>query len=335
MLAIEELKKNIKVTTEKVECPVIGCKNIVERMRKRVLKPLDAYLERREGRRQDFERYLCKEHKIYITPTTFIYDDFRDNLLWYDVDKDLFSKIIEVKRVKAQVHHDNSEDAVTWNVFRFLERSKLLSEFLSKLCNAPVANPEVIYWSYSQSQQSVWDELEKARAEFGEIPQRGSEPDLIVKSDDALFFIEAKLTATNETTPSNPKELKRYLTGGNNWYDVVFRSGYQTIAIKEKKYELLRFWLLGTWIATQQDLDFYLVNLVLSERERDIEAIFKKHIHENQRRNFVRIAWEDIYQHVSSSVLSGRDKNMIIRYFKNKTIGYDGKGKLQRAFSIP
>lgn len=334
MFGLEELKEKIEVKGDMIICPVIGCENQVKKMKRRVLKSLDAYLEKREAGKEGFEQYLCKEHKIYITPTTFIYEDLKDNLLWYDAeDKDLLGKIIKHKRVKAQLHHDNSEDAVTWNVFRFLERSKLLSEFLSKLCNSPVANPEIIYWSYSQSQQGVWNELKKARAEFGEIPQRGSEPDLIVNSDDALFFIEAKLTATNETTPSNPKELKRYLTGGNNWYNVVFKSDYQTIANKEKKYELLRFWLLGTWIAKQQDLDFYLVNLVLSERERDIEAIFKKHIHENQRRNFVRIAWEDIYQHISSSVLSGRDKDKIMRYFKNKTVGYEN-GKLQRAFSI-
>lgn len=334
MFGLEELGKKIDVKGDMIICPVVGCEAQVKKMTKGVLKSLDAYLGKGKGREEDFEQYLCKEHKIYITPTTFIYEDLKDNSLWHDAeDKDLLGKIIEHKRVKGQLHHDNSEDAVTWNVFRFLERSELLSEFLSKLCNSPVANPEIIYWSYSQSQQNVWNELKKARAEFGEIPQRGSEPDLIVDSDDALFFIEAKLTATNETTPSNPKELKRYLTGGNNWYDAVFRSDYQTIASNEKKYELLRFWLLGTWIAKQQDLDFYLVNLALSERERDIEAIFKKHIHENQRRKFVRITWEDICQHISGSVLSGRDNDVTMRYFKNKTIGYEN-GKLQRAFSI-
>jgi len=118
----------------------------------------------------------------------------RDNLLWYDVDKDFLDKIIATKRIKAQLHHDKSEDAVSWNVFRFLERTKLLSGFLGGLHHSPVKSPEIIYWSYSQSQQKVWNELEKARAKFGESPQGSSEPDLIIKSDDVLFFIEAKLT---------------------------------------------------------------------------------------------------------------------------------------------
>jgi len=29
------------------------------------------------------------------------------------------------------------------------------------------------------------------------------------------------------------------------------------VAIKEKKYELLRFWLLGSWLANELGLDYY------------------------------------------------------------------------------
>jgi len=87
-------------------------------------------------------------------------------------------------------------------------------------------------------------------------------------------------------------------------------------------------------MANQQELDFYLINLVLSEREADIERIFKRHINENPRRKFLRVTREDIYQHILNSD-SSRDKDIMIRYFKNKTLGYDGNGKLQRAFSMP
>lgn len=329
------IEKNIKVTTEKVECPVIGCKNIVEKMRKRVLKPLDAYLERGEGRRQDFEQYLCKEHKIYITPTTFIYENFEDNLLWHDTDKDLLDKIIKAKRIKAQLHHDNSEDAISWNVFRFLERTNLLSGFLTELLNSPVRNPEVIYWSYSQPQQNVWNELQNAREEFEESPQRSSEPDLIIKSDAALFFIEAKLKASSKidfnkshTAEDKKERIRRYSRADRSLkrpVEDLIDAGY---------YQLMRFWVIGSSIAERLNLKFYLVNLVLSGKEEDIERDFKGYVKEDQSKKFVRITWEDIYQHISSSVLSGRDKDMIIRYFKNKTIGYDGNGKLQRAFSI-
>ncbi len=197
------------------------------------------------------------------------------------------------------------------------------------------SSSETIYWSYSQKENSSWSELNKAREEFGEEIKRSSEPDVIIKTDNTLFFIEAKLTAGNKTIPSDMTNSKRYETGGDNWFTKVFKSDYRTVAIVEKKYELLRFWLLGTWMAKQRDWGFYLVNLVLSERERDIESIFKRHLYENQEMKFIRITWEDIYRQILNSDLSGAGKDTMIKYFKNKTIGYDGNGKLQRAFSIP
>jgi hypothetical protein len=335
MFGLEGLKEKMETKGDVIVCPVIGCEAQVNKMTRRVLRSLDGYLEKGEGRREDFEQYLCKEHEIYITPTTFIYDDLKDNLLWYDAeDNALLGKIMEVKRVKAQLHHDDSEDAVTWNVFRFLERSKSLSEFLSKLCNPPVVNPEIIYWSYSQSQQSVWNELERTRAEFGESPQRSSEPDIIVKSDGALFFIEAKLKSSSQVdfnrshTAEDKKERIRRYSKGDRFLKRpvgdIMDAGY---------YQLMRFWVIGSSIAERLNLEFYLINLVQSEKEEEVEREFKGYIKENQSRKFVRVTWEGIYEYILSSVLAGRDKDMITRYFKNKTIGYQN-GKLQRAFSL-
>lgn len=164
--------------------------------------------------------------------------------------------------------------------------------------------------------------------------KRSSKPDVIIKTDNTLLFIEAKLTAGNETDPSNKSSSKKYENGGDNLFSKVFKSDYKTIAIDEKKYELMRFWLLGTCIAKQQGLDFCLVNLVLSEREKYIEAIFKRHLYKNQRMKFIRITWEDLYQQILNSGSSKIDEDTMIKYFRNKTIGYDRNGRLQKAFSI-
>jgi len=319
MLGIEELKENIGITKTTVECPVKGCSEKIERQRK---------VFKRE------EKFKCPVHNIYISPSTFEYQSELDNLLWKDqADLDLFKMIKTVKR-ESRIARDNSEDAVTWNVFRFLERNNLVEKTLSPIIGVPLKSSEVIYWSYSQKENSSWSELNKARKEFGEEIKRSSEPDVIIKTDNTLLFIEAKLTAGNKTDPSNKSSSKKYENGGDNLFSKVFKSDYKTIAIDEKKYELMRFWLLGTWIAKQQDLDFYLVNLVLSEREKDIETIFKRHLYENQRMKFIRIIWEDLYQQILNSGSPGIDEDMMIKYFRNKTIGYDGNGRLQKAFSI-
>ena len=319
MLGIEELKGSIEITETTVECPVKGCSEKIERQRK---------VFKRE------EKFKCPVHKIYISPSTFEYQSELDNLLWKDqADLDLFKMIRTVKR-ESRIARDNSEDAVTWNVFRFLERNNLVEKILSPIIGVPLKSSEVIYWSYSQKENSSWSELNQAREEFGEEIKRSSEPDVIIKIDDTLLFIEAKLTAGNETEPSNKSGSKKYKNAGGNLFSKVLKSDYKTIAIDEKKYELMRFWLLGTWIAKQQDLDFYLVNLVLSEREKDIEAIFKRHLYENQRTKFIRITWEDLYQQILNSGSPGIDEDTMIKYFRNKTIGYDGNGRLQKAFSI-
>ena len=319
MLGMDELKENIEVTETTVECPVKGCIEKVERQRV-VFKKED--------------RFKCPKHNIYISPSTFEYQSELDNMLWKDkADLHLFGRIKTVKR-ESRIARDNSEDAVSWNVFRFLERSNLVETSLSSIIDTLLKSSEVIYWSYCQRENSSWSELNKAREEFGEEIKRSSEPDIIITTDDTLLFIEAKLTAGNETVPSDMSNSKKYETGGDNLFSKVFKSDYKTVAIVEKKYELLRFWLLGSWIAEQQNWDFYLVNLVLSDREKEIEALFKGHINENQRRKFLRITWEDIYGYILNSNLSGGDKNLMVRYFRNKTIGYDGNGELQKAFSI-
>ncbi len=313
MFGVKELKESIKIT---VECPVEGCSEKVERQRK---------VFKRE------ERFRCPKHNIYISPSTFEYEGELDNLLWKDkADLDLLKRIKEVKR-ESRIARERSEDAVTWSVFRFLERNNFVEETLGSIICANLESPEVIYWSYSQRENFSWSGLNKARKEFGEEIKRSSEPDIIIKAKNALLFIEAKLTARSETVPSDTGNSKRYETGGDNWFSKVFKSDYRTVAITDKKYELLRFWLLGTWIAKQQNLNFYLVNLVLSERDKKIESIFKRHIYENQRMKFIRITWEDIYQQILNSGLPGRDKDKMMEYFRNKTLGYDSR-KLQKAF---
>jgi len=333
MFGLEDLKEKIEIENDTIVCPVRECSNRVRKIDKKLLKLIDSFLERKQPVGEKFPQYFCSDHRIFITPTTFIYEDFKENLLWKDEeDIILIEEICKYKRIKAQLHHDNSEDAVTWNVFRYLEKNNLLQKVFEKISGSRVKNPEIIYWSYSSLQKNEWEYLKKARREFEEDLKHGSEPDLIIKTDNTLFFVEAKLQATNETLPKNPDVIKKYSTGGNKWFEKVFISDCETVAIKEKKYELMRFWLLGTWIAKQLNLDFYLVNLTLSENEKDIEKRFKPFLKETPRRKFVRIVWEDIYQDIIDS--QGNGKNKLLHYFKNKTRGYNSQGELKKLFYL-
>jgi hypothetical protein len=249
-----------------------------------------------------------------------------------EADLALLETIKAVKR-EIRMEHDNSEDAVTWNVFRYMETANLLTGFLSSFTHNDQGNAELIYWSYSQVTGTAWLGLDRARKEFGEHLHRSSEPDLIVVTDKALFFIEAKLKAKNDTSPSNPKERKKYLSGGGGWFQKVFVSEYEPVAIQSRKYELMRFWLLGSWMAAQMGLDFYLVNVVPAAREADIETLFVPHIRLSDSRQFKRLAWEQIYAWVAGYALDCPEKRSLVTYIENKTIGYNRFGELQKAFS--
>ena len=321
MFGASDLKSTIKVTEISVECPVKNCKTIVPRQR---------------GTFQCAKDFFCPTHDIYISPSTFEYSAYTDNLLWKDEeDLDLLRRIASVKR-ESRIARDNSEDALTWNVFRFLEKENLLSNYLSTLSNIEERNLEVMYWSYSQAELDAWSKLVQARQEFERNPAKGSEPDIIIKSDKTLFVIEAKFNSGNNTVPNSKDPLvkEKYVNGGFGWYQNVFTTDFEALAVNYKKYELLRFWLLGSWMAHYQDLKFILINLVPSDREKDIETQFKKHIEEDGNRTFLRSTWEGIYNFIKETTVANTQKRLFLEYFRNKTLGYDHDGKLQRAFSM-
>ncbi|MEI6091016.1 MAG: hypothetical protein WCR42_11225 [bacterium] len=317
MYKLKDLKKRIIITDTKVECPQKTCNRMVERQRKTFRKSPEFY---------------CSNCQIYISPSTFEYNSESDNLLWFNpLDQDLFEKINKVKR-ESRISRDNSEDAVTWNVFRYFDRNKILSDFLSKISNDVHNVIELMLWSYSPNEFKGWSWLNKARLEFGETIVRGSEPDIIILTDTTLFFIEAKFNAGNNTVPSAPDNKKEYTIGGQNWFGQVFKSDYQTIAITNKKYELMRFWLLGCWIAKKLNVKFQLVNLVLDNKETNIVSDFGKHIVVDSNNTFSRLTWEEIYSLIKNSHRNDNDTLTILDYFENKAAGYNSKGDLKKAF---
>jgi hypothetical protein len=319
MYGVRDLKPKIDISQYSVECPVIDCSKRVER-------------QRHSFKRQ--ERFHCSEHQIYISPSTFEYDYEIDNLLWKnETDVSLLEAVKRVKR-ESRISRDNSEDAISWNVFRYLEDTNQVAKLLSRVTQTEQHLIELVYWSYSQKAHRAWPELNNARKEFGENLERSSEPDLIAITDTALFFIEAKLTATNNTSPSGSYNRTNYLAGGNKWHKKAFVSDFDTVAIKAKKYELFRFWLLGSWLANKMKLDFYLLNLVLTERETDIEKRINPHIRTGTNRQFKRVTWEEIYNFIAEYAPEDHNKSVILEYFRNKTIGYNRFGELMKAFMV-
>lgn len=318
MYGWSDLKKRILPGDLGYVCPVEGCST--------------RFCERQHRTFVCDSRFLCRQHGIFFSPSTFEYDRPERNILWGDYDE----MVALTSKRESRVARSNSEDAITWNVFRFLARDGLLVDYLSVFSGAPVDDVEIIYWSHDRTTGTVWRPLRNAREAFETNPAKGSEPDVIVRTDKTLFIIEAKLTASNNTTPSHSNFPGKYPTGGGGWWAQAFAPSatYQQIAEVDKKYELMRFWLLGTWMANQAGLDFRLVNLVCGGRDDDIETRFRPCLKPEWQTKFVRKTWEDIHAFIACSASDGERKQKMLRYLEEKVVGYDREGVLQKAFSV-
>jgi hypothetical protein len=323
------LKREIAVSDTEVECPVLGCVNHVERQRKHFRNEL---------------RFTCREHGIVISPTTFEYHDIACNLLDPRASElSLLNFVLRVKR-ECRMVRDNSEDALVWNVFRYLERRHLLAAWGEAFIGVRLENPKAVYWScaIADPTKAAWQPLLDARVEFGEVGndreavRGGSEPDLILVDNDNIVFVEAKLTASNRTpgdsaaAESRARNPKRYTTGGGSWFHNVFSAEYSDIVL-DRKYELLRFWLLGTWMAQREGKRFHLVNLVRATCETNIAETFGRFVDAGPSRTFHRTTWEDIHAFVSSN--RDVERRTLMHYLENKVTGYSN-GKLRPAFTV-
>lgn len=331
MLGWSDLKEIIALSDDTVECPVKGCQHTVPRQR------IDFRAD---------AQFQCPVHRIFISPSTFEYENERENMLWTADDDLALWTCIKAKGVKreSRIARDNSEDAVTWNIFRYLEKQGLIGEFLNLVAGERIAkNPRLVYWSFCQVSRKPWQPLLDSATTFGESIARRSEPDLIVDDDDVLAFVENKVRADNRT-PGKDKKPKLYATGGGGWWGQAFASAsdFNRVAVDGRFYELMRFWLLGSWTAHQAGKRFLLVNVVRGDdnNESDIEARFGAHIQAGPQRRLVRATWEQVYKGIVQPRAGCPDADRLARYFQEKTIGYrpinrDSQARLSRAFNVP
>jgi len=326
---LNDLRVERIISDTKVTCHVEGCGDRVDRQR-RSFRP--------------DTRFLCPRHGIYLSPSTFQYEDRYRNLLWRDAeDRALLERVARVKRTMARLGRERDEDALTWNVARAFDREERLGPvtrvLLAGKASPPAENeqPEIVYWG-ANAHGKVWPPLQGAQREFGEAPQAGTEPDLAVWwPGKCLVFVEAKFCAGNRTTPSvssGKTDHRRSAYGKHAHFARVFKARYEELAVAARKYELMRMWLLGSWIAHQENVAFSLVNLVRAGAETDIEMAFgDRFCRQEPCRLFVRATWESIWDALPSSGLSSETAATLDAYFRTKSCGYDHRGVLQTAFT--
>jgi len=274
-----------------------------------------------------------------------VYDDFYENLLWRESrDREHLDAILRVKR-ESRMGYEHSEDAVTWNVFRFFERHSMLSAAISNISACPSGEPLTVFWTTHEG--SIWKPWIGCCSDFSEMAFARSEADLIfLWPKKMLVVVEAKFRSANCSDPKmredELRKAKRYIEQEQGAKYLNPEGARE--AVREGWYELLRNWALGTRLADALSCElFVLVNLV-RKRHKTVHAEdpIAQFAHRacvlSPSRNFKVAYWEDLVNSATlvlkkseSELLNAKEKSrlelldlsadseLLIKWAKNKS----------------
>lgn len=166
---------------------------------------------------------VCPDHGIRChfsaNSATYSYVDVRRNFV---VDPELVAKRIIGHPFKHEAHRlgqEKSEDAVSFNVFRSLQRSGLLHAVANRITGLDIAaEPQLYLWGLACSDDSLepWDLLIAARERFEKrrpVERPMTEPDIAPHLPGRyLILIEAKFTSPNGVYENSRRRTSACLT---------------------------------------------------------------------------------------------------------------------------
>ena len=331
-----------KLTSQrnKEKCPVIGCNEKTE---------------------SDGKFPICCRHGLEIHKSTFIYYNGKSledkkkarlrNLLPFG--RDFFAKHILDNPHKAESHRlgsENSEDALTWNIFGGLLYYERLHQVYNQLtgANSSPNQLKLFLWGlkidFSVQQTETWEPLMKVRKHLEkDIKRFFTEPDIMILGPNHLVCIEAKFTSGNqivmkekpdmEGEKPNSREgiIERYIRRNKMWNPPMITPEELGENIHS---QLLRMLVFTSTMAQLEKRNWIVANLI-SKTQWDKKSNKSggygfddptPSIPSSVRNSFKFISWEcDIYENVLK-----RDPALVelSKYMKNKT------ANLQKAFEI-
>ena len=205
---------------------------------------------------------------------------------------------------REKLESENSEDAVTWTIFRYLQKEQMLADVLSALGVITLADgqqePTLLLWGAATppsdpAGQDVTRQVVNTSDAIGENHASRSEPDVILDfGEQGLCVIEVKLRSKNDQKPADYPHWAMYFKDTDAFADEgqVRESGC---------YELARNWRIGCDLAGARP--FTLVNLAgpslfADKSEQDRLRRFQDGLAEKEGRTFLELAWDDMLQQI-------------------------------------
>jgi hypothetical protein len=322
MYGVSTLKSRRPPDASGVVCPVRGCRHTVA-AQPAVLRMTP--------------EFKCPAHKLYLSETVSAHEKETDNLLWADGESLVLLRESRGPRPAPSLGSEASEDALSWNFFRWLEQSGSLPALVEHWLGRPTYGGTPFYWGWDRERERVLDALRRARSGFAEPEDDLTEPRVMLTTGELLVvFAPRAFSAGSWRRPRSRlgESWPEYEAGASGWAAEVLRSSCADHATDPSRYELLRLWLVGTRTADLLGQEFALVNLVPSAwREGALGEIEPRLVCDGARRA-VHATWEDAYSFIEEECASRPGAPVMLSYLEEKSAGYDRQGRLRRALSL-
>lgn len=266
----------------------------------------------------------CKQCQVHISNATdpkdrvMVWENLGSNIYPNDISR--LKKIIPEsmntanrKRRNPSMCSENSEDALTWSIFNYLEEKDLISRAYNYFTGEEVqGNCEIYYWGYNDKypESKLITEYYKTLKDAGEPKWQGgySEPDILLfNPSHGLINIEVKYRSPNDGKLGNRndkgyegrrKRAQKMLDIGSSF--VMKQNASDWIW-----YELLRMWVPGCVVADTMKLKaFTLINLLpnamLEKGKGKVGSDMNECIKQNNSFKFIQVTWEEFAQEIDS-----------------------------------
>lgn len=184
----------------RIRCPLVGH---------------DHWLSWKDGDlRKGTEAHGEPSLRLRVSPT-YILDDPLENFI---AGRELVMEALSGawgKAETARLGHENSEDAVSWNVFRSLQEAGQLKLAVQVLAGVEIdREPELILWGrrVHRSHTAPAPEIERALDELEPAFTQQTEPDIVLRVPDwGWIFIEAKFSSPTSTYTGRSHKLEAWI----------------------------------------------------------------------------------------------------------------------------
>lgn len=256
----------------------------------------------------------CPDHGIEIHSRSFVYKDPLRNIRF---ERETFEGAFLNNPLKAETHrfgNENSEDALTWNVFAALARRRRLSALSRCLSQLDIEDePELYLWGLRVDLNDPvppkqFDALCAARKVFeSDITKMHTEPDIMMYAPKRfLVLVEAKFRSGNTIAKPGPNDVpgeKPKTPAGilNRYSADRLPPGSLLIPTNETCFfsQLYRNLVFAIHMAAQLNVQWGFVNLTSKLLPKEVSALTtfaNAVLPPNTRQRFVRYTWEKLFR---------------------------------------